>query len=140
MCTAQRAASITRLCITGALRKVTAAHMKPCSTAGLQAIDAALAEYHDTYKQYPPRVSTIGHSLGGALATLAAAYIAIKHPQYRAAHADYTQRALQTYTFAAPRVGDTALCSYFANELGITAVQVQNVQDPVPLCAPRGEA
>uniref|UniRef100_A0A383VL29 Fungal lipase-type domain-containing protein n=1 Tax=Tetradesmus obliquus TaxID=3088 RepID=A0A383VL29_TETOB len=104
----------------------------------IKAIDAALAEYHDTYKQYPPRVSTIGHSLGGALATLAAAYIAIKHPQYRAAHADYTQRALQTYTFAAPRVGDTALCSYFANELGITAVQVQNVQDPVPLCAPRG--
>jgi pimeloyl-ACP methyl ester carboxylesterase len=111
--------------------------MKPLlSHSAPQAIDAALAEYHNIHNKFPPRIVTVGHSLGGALATLAAAHIAIKHEQYRAVHADYTQRPLQTYTFAAPRVGDAALCSYFNSELGFTAVQVQNVQDPVPLCAP----
>jgi putative lipase involved disintegration of autophagic bodies len=49
----------------------------------LQVIKAAMETYRTEHKQYPPRVVTTGHSLGGALATIAAAHIAIKYPQYR---------------------------------------------------------
>jgi predicted lipase len=99
----------------------------------LQAIDAALAEYLNA--DPPPRVVTTGHSLGGALAVLAAAYIAAKHDKYREDDGNYTKRLLQTYVFAAPRVGDGALHDYFVNTLNYSAVQVKNTLDPVP-CVP----
>lgn len=101
-------------------------------------METAMEKYKANHSQYPPRVVTTGHSLGGALATIAAAHIAVTNPQYRAVAADYTQRPLQTYTFAAPRVGDAALNTYFANTLGYGAVQVKNLQDPVPMFAPGG--
>lgn len=104
----------------------------------IKVIDTAMAEYYKKHKQYPPRVVTTGHSLGGALATIAAAHIATKYNGYSKQHADYTHQPLQTYTFAAPRVGDADLCSYFLNTLGYSAVQVKNLQDPVPLFAPAG--
>jgi pimeloyl-ACP methyl ester carboxylesterase len=107
-----------------------------------QAIDNALKAYGDNL---PPRIICTGHSLGGALATLAAAHIAICHPEdYNAAaagdatsqDADYAKRRLQVYTFAAPRVGDMAFSSYLTDELGLMAVQVKNVLDPTPDVAP----
>lgn len=98
-----------------------------------------MEEYFKEHNQYPPRIVTTGHSLGGALATIAAAHIAFTYKEYRekhAEHTEYTQRRLQTYTFAAPRVGDDGLRSYFLDTLGYSALQVKNVQDPVPLFAP----
>ncbi|WIA42604.1 hypothetical protein OEZ86_008579 [Tetradesmus obliquus] len=109
----------------------------PADKTPIEVIEAAMEKYRASHSQYPPRVITTGHSLGGALATIAAAHIAIKYGEkYQAVHTDYTQRPLQTYTFAAPRVGDAELCSYFHDKLGYSAVQVKNLQDPVPMFAP----
>lgn len=111
----------------------------------IEVIEEAMNEYHQKHHQHPPRVITTGHSLGGALATIAAAHIAIKYDQYQldaaAANTDYTQRPLQTYTFAAPRVGDDELYNYFSETLGFAAVQMKNLRDPVPdFCPGPGEA
>jgi predicted lipase len=111
-----------------------------------QAIDAALAAYETEHGHgnLPPRIICTGHSLGGALATLAAAHIAICHPEYKAPAAgnatprdrDYAKRRLQVYTFAAPRVGDTEFSSYLRDTLGVIAVLVKNELDPTPDVAP----
>lgn len=96
-----------------------------------------------------PRMITVGHSLGGALAVLAAVHIR-RHimSDVPSAPADvvvtdldsyYTQKQLQSYTYAAPRVGDEKLCDYFAEELHIQALQMVNVEDPVPHLGPNSE-
>lgn len=51
---------------------------------------------------------------------------------------DYTQRPLQAYTFASPRVGDAKLCTYLTKSLQFTAVQVKNKPDAVPFVPPTG--
>lgn len=58
-----------------------------------------MEEYFKEHNQYPPRIVTTGHSLGGALATIAAAHIAFTYKEYRekhAEHTEYTQWRLQT--------------------------------------------
>jgi predicted lipase len=84
-------------------------HTYSCSAVDLQIIDGVLKDYKAKHNCLPPRIICTGHSLGGALATLAAAHIAINHEEYREEHTDYTQRPLQVYTFGAPRVGDKLL-------------------------------
>jgi triacylglycerol lipase len=98
-----------------------------------EAIEAYKADHKD---QLPPNIICTGHSLGGALATLAAAHIAIRYPDYQATAEEYTERRLQVYTFAAPRVGDDVLHDYFKDKLQLTAVQVKNTLDVVPDVAP----
>lgn len=95
----------------------------------LQGIDAVLKPYLE--ESNLPRIITIGHSLGGGLAVLAAAHIAKKSDKYQEGSKSYTSQLLQTYTFAAPRVGDHALYKYMSS-LGLTALQVKNTKDPVP--------
>jgi predicted lipase len=85
---------------------------------------------------FPQRIIVTGHSLGGALATLAAAHIATCYDEFREENDKYTERRLQVYTLAAPRVGDEQLCSHFKDELGLTAVQMKNELDPTPYVAP----
>ncbi|WIA36229.1 hypothetical protein OEZ86_007563 [Tetradesmus obliquus] len=120
--------------------KTTSSAASGAFKAPIKEIEGVMEEYFKEHNQYPPRIITTGHSLGGALATIAAAHIAFTYKEYRekhAEHTEYTQWRLQTYTFAAPRVGDDGLRSYFLDTLGYSALQVKNVQDPVPLFAPR---
>jgi predicted lipase len=52
---------------------------------------------------------------------------------------DYTKRLLQTYTFAAPRVGDMVLSTYMSKNLAYAAVQVVNTTDVVPFVPFKGD-
>jgi hypothetical protein len=70
------------------------------------------------------RVFVTGHSLGGALATLASLDLAV-----------HFGRRVHAFLFAAPRVGDEA----FARSYGETlpdALRITHVQDPIPLVPP----
>lgn len=72
---------------------------------------------------------------------MAAAFIA-HLPGYcqGASEPDYTARKLQTYTFAAPRIGDRILSKYFSGDtLNYKAVQVKNQSDVVPYVPPASE-
>lgn len=65
-----------------------------------------------------------GHSLGGALATLAAAYFGYKH----------VRKECSCITFGSPRVGDTLFAQYFDERVNVSLRYV-NDNDPVP-CLP----
>lgn len=102
-----------------------------------------LRPYKQAYNAHPntyqlPRVITTGHSLGGALAVLAAVLIQSYIPAYKADQADYTKRLLQTYTYAAPRVGDEDFAMYMQNTLHYSVVQVKNKTDATPFAPPTG--
>lgn len=79
-----------------------------------------------------------GTVLGGALAVLAAVMIQTYIPAYRADHADYTKRLLQTYTYGAPLVGDADFAKYMRDTLHCSVVQVKNKTDATPLAPPTG--
>lgn len=71
----------------------------------------------------PQRIHFVGHSLGGALASIAASeYAGIhKKPSY-------------LYTFGAPRVGSLGLCSTLRTNLPVGHVKrVYAISDPVPM-------
>lgn len=69
------------------------------------------------------RVIFVGHSLGGALATLAALYVACKLPDLR--------DRLVVVTFGAPQVGDGEFVKVF-NQLVPRCARVVNPIDPIP--------
>ena len=75
----------------------------------------------------PVRIIVTGHSLGGALAQLAAADLAGWFPK----------QAVSVYTFASPRVGDADFCGHL---VGATADchNLVNRGDPVPFVPPVG--
>jgi Lipase (class 3) len=66
-------------------------------------------------------VIIIGHSLGAAIATLASYYIKDTYPSTE----------VIIYTYASPRVGDTAFAKSF-NDKNIKSYRVQNYWDIVP--------
>ena len=71
----------------------------------------------------PSRMHFVGHSLGGALATLAALD-----------HAKTSMGSTCLYTFGAPRIGGSALGQDLNRYIGATKVKrVYNLSDPVPL-------
>ena len=87
-----------------------------CSSAVLGAVPGAGA----------PKVVATGHSLGGALSTLAAADLAM------------AQVAVQLYNFASPRTGSPSFADRFNQEIA-TAWRVVNTEDlvtTVPLSTP----
>ncbi|WP_107666252.1 lipase family protein [Cyanothece sp. BG0011] len=65
-----------------------------------------------------------GHSLGAAIATVAAFDIALKHPQL--------SKQIQLYTYAGPRVGDPIFVKKY-NQLLPNSYRVVNLADTVPL-------
>ena len=65
-----------------------------------------------------------GHSLGGALATIASLYFSFQFPNL----------IYSCVTFGSPRVGDTKFCSYFRKTIRHSSRYV-NDYDPVP-CIP----
>lgn len=79
------------------------------------------------HKKDKVRIFTTGHSLGGALAILAAADIGKAFKKYD----------VRTYTFAAPRVGNDDFNKVFA-EATKEAYQVIYRGDPVPWTPPIG--
>lgn len=86
-------------------------------TAVLDAVEAAKAA-HPGYK-----VVVTGHSLGGAVATLAAAYLR------RAGH------GAELYTYGAPRVGNEAFVGFVTGQAG-GEYRVTHADDPVPRLPP----
>lgn len=68
-----------------------------------------------------------GHSLGGALSTLAAIDIALNAPQLRS--------QLQLYTYASPRVGDPTFAAAHS-QLIPNSYRVVNLADVIPLVPP----
>lgn len=68
-----------------------------------------------------------GHSLGGALGTLAAADIALNVPQLK--------NQLRLYTYASPRVGNPTFAQ-FHSSLVPNSYRVVNLTDTVPLVPP----
>ena len=86
------------------------------------------------------KVWVVGHSLGGALASLFAAMLLEDMSTLGAAHAlGDDHRFAGLYTFAAPRVGDRAFDRAFAarqKALGVLAYRVVNDGDAVPHVPP----
>lgn len=64
-----------------------------------------------------------GHSLGGAVATLAAAYLR------------KAGNAVDLYTFGSPRVGNSAFADFVSAQAG-SEIRVTHVDDPVPRLPP----
>ena len=64
-----------------------------------------------------------GHSLGGALATMAGLYVACRAPELRA--------RLYVVTFGSPQVGDGPFAQFFDATVP-HSVRVYNPLDPVP--------
>lgn len=75
--------------------------------------------------QLPPtgRIICTGHSLGAALATMAAVYIACSRPALR--------DRLVVITYGSPQVGDNEFVNFF-NAVVPVSVRVANPMDPVP--------
>lgn len=86
-------------------------------TAILAALKTATAQY-PTYK-----IVITGHSLGGAVATLAAADL--RNQGY----------AVDLFTYGSPRTGNAAFATWVTGQSGITA-RVTHVNDPVPRLPP----
>ncbi|KAI0169644.1 alpha/beta-hydrolase [Hypoxylon sp. FL1284] len=81
----------------------------------------AVANASATYPDY--KIIFTGHSLGGAVTTLAAGF------------ARKRGFAADLYTFGSPRVGNEAFVSYVTNQTG-TENRVTHVDDPVPRLPP----
>jgi len=87
-----------------------------CSSAVLDAVQRAGA----------PKVIATGHSLGGALSTLAAADLAIK------------QVPVQLYNFASPRTGSPSFADTFNQRIAIAwrTVNTEDLVTTVPISTP----
>lgn len=82
----------------------------------LQAVATLVKEY-PTYS-----IAVAGHSLGGAIANIAAADL------IRGGYKDVT-----LYTFGSPRVGNAAFSDYFSTQLmPKTSIRITHFKDPVP--------
>ncbi|KAF2867901.1 Alpha/Beta hydrolase protein [Massariosphaeria phaeospora] len=90
----------------------------------LDARDALLDVLKATSAQYPHyKIVVTGHSLGGAIATLAAAQL--RNDGY----------AVALYTLGAPRVGDAKLSKYISEQPGGN-YRITHYNDPVPRMPP----
>lgn len=68
-------------------------------------------------------ISICGHSLGGALAQIAAAHIRL-HPSFKT-------HPISCITFGAPRVGNNKFCSWYESCID-TSLRIVHWYDPVP--------
>ncbi|KAJ3520580.1 hypothetical protein NMY22_g12694 [Coprinellus aureogranulatus] len=90
------------------------------ANAVLSAVRAGISRYNAT------RVTLTGHSLGGALATIATAHLAVNLP---------SGIELRTITYGAPRVGNQRFAD-FVNSVSFMN-RIVNQNDPVPVVPPR---
>jgi pimeloyl-ACP methyl ester carboxylesterase len=88
-------------------------------SAYLDEADTILSTLVTLKKKYPSyRIVTTGHSLGGALAQIAATDLRIKGYE------------VTTYTYGSPRLGNDKLCKFISN--AGTNYRVTHLDDPVP--------
>jgi pimeloyl-ACP methyl ester carboxylesterase len=80
-------------------------------------VSPAVKQASTTYPSY--KVTVVGHSLGGAIASLAAAQLR------------NTGLSVALYTFGSPRIGGSRISSYISNQPGGT-FRVTHWNDPVP--------
>lgn len=93
------------------------------------------AGFHETWKSFaadlhaffrdhnPSRVHCVGHSLGGALATLSADFVSSRGIA-----------AVELYTFGCPRVGDGVFARSLTRRVQATSIhRVSHPSDPVPM-------
>ncbi|THU89671.1 alpha/beta-hydrolase [Dendrothele bispora CBS 962.96] len=78
------------------------------------------------------RIITVGHSLGGAISTLAAMSIMVKHQQDIA-----RGREVKNYSYGAPRIGNKIFSEFVNGRLGTNAFRVVHANDGVPTMIPR---
>ncbi len=90
-------------------------------------IQTSLDEAVEHLAQQGVMLHVTGHSLGGALATLAAAYLARRH--------EFPVHSV--HTFGSPRVGDSAFVGYFDTEFAGRAYRIVNNEDLVTRVPPR---
>ena len=95
----------------------TLGHVHKGFNEAFKSIESKLTEYLAGYEDIPLYIT--GHSLGGALATLATWYIS-------------GEKLAACYTFGAPRVGDDKLLNYFRTPI----YRIVNGADPVPFVPP----
>lgn len=91
----------------------------------LEAREGVLAALQETAASHPSsKVVVVGHSLGGALAALAAA--------------DLKKRgiAADLYSYGAPRIGGTATSDFISNQGMGSVYRVTHKNDPVPRLPP----
>jgi hypothetical protein len=89
------------------------------------AIDKVLGRDVESYVKEAKKIICTGHSLGGALATIAAAHFAEK----------YTDVPVCCYTFGSPRVGNRMFADMF-HTMVHEHWRVYNECDPVPMLPP----
>lgn len=94
----------------------------------LEARPGVLAALKSTAATYPAyRVVVVGHSLGGAVAAVAAAEI----------RNSATAPPADLYTYGAPRIAPPALSDYITNQNRGGNFRVTHSDDPVPRLPPR---
>ncbi|KAF8333871.1 alpha/beta-hydrolase [Amanita rubescens] len=76
------------------------------------------------HRQY--KLVTVGHSLGGALATLAALTLKLKFPENQ----------VRTYSYGSPRVGNKEFAEFVNRHFGKHAFRVVHTDDGVPTIIP----
>ncbi|KAJ7183611.1 alpha/beta-hydrolase [Mycena filopes] len=91
-------------------------------------ITAALAAQRQLHPGH--RLVTVGHSMGGALATLAAVSLLQLFP------ASPMLDQTRTYSFGAPRTGNAVFAAYVNAEFGRRAFRVVHTDDGVPTIIP----
>ena len=84
-----------------------------------KSVEPGIREYLAGFEEYPLYIT--GHSLGGALATLATWHIS-------------GEKLAACYTFGAPRVGDSQLLDHFRTPI----YRIVHGADPVPMVPPVG--
>ncbi|KAF8626594.1 hypothetical protein AX17_006512 [Amanita inopinata Kibby_2008] len=71
-------------------------------------------------------VVTVGHSLGGSLASMAAVTLKMKFPETK----------IRTYSYGAPRTGNKEFAQFVNRHLGMNAYRVVHTNDGVPTILP----
>ncbi|KAJ7189503.1 alpha/beta-hydrolase [Mycena pura] len=107
--------------------RVHAGFLSAWNTVALQ-ITAALAAQRRLHPAH--RLVTVGHSLGGALATLAAVSLLQIFP------ASPLLDQTRTYSYGAPRTGNAVFAQYVNAEFGARAFRVVHTNDGVPTMIP----
>lgn len=87
-------------------------------------IDEIIEEYRETNNNFNKEIIFSGHSLGGALATIAALNYGMEYPDLQ----------VNCVTFGSPRVGDEKFANYF-NKIVKNSYRFVNDNDPIP-CIP----
>ncbi|KAK9824305.1 hypothetical protein WJX72_009297 [[Myrmecia] bisecta] len=105
------------------------------NTLSLQGqVQVAVRKLLEKYGDQVGSITTTGHSLGGALASLSAFDIANSQINKQGDDINGSKIPVTAFTFEAPRVGNEAYAAAFKDpDLGLKQLRVENLNDVVPL-------